>query len=69
MAPTWGDRMQHAGIAGARPRLPGSLVLCPECQEPMELVRVLPALDGQAPLAGFYCRPCHFASTVALEDA
>ena len=37
-------------------------------QEPMELMRVLRALDGQAPLVGFYCRPCHFASTITLKE-
>ena len=58
---------QQARIAEVQPPLAGSLVLCPECQEPMKLVHVLTALDGHAPLAGFYCLPCQFASAVALN--
>jgi hypothetical protein len=50
---------EHVAVAGAR---------CPECQHPMMLVRVLPALDHEPSLAGFYCKPCHFASTVVLKD-
>ena len=50
---------EHSAVSG---------VFCPECQNPMTLVRVLPASDPQPPLAGFYCRPCHFASTIALRE-
>ena len=58
--------MDHVRFAAPEySTVPG--VFCPECQNPMTLVRVLPALDGQPPLAGFYCQPCHFASTIGLK--
>jgi hypothetical protein len=59
--------MEHVGMAELR-HSSVSDVFCPECQHPMTLVRVLPSLDRQPPLAGFYCQPCHFASTVALKE-
>ena len=59
--------MQTIRIAGPE-HSTTSGVCCPECQHPMTLVRVLPAVDRQPPLAGFYCQPCHFASTIALKE-
>ena len=59
--------MQHVGIA--EPEYAAVLAAsCPECQHPMVLVRVLPALGQQPPLAAFYCKPCQFASTVRLKE-
>ena len=59
--------MEHIRMAELR-HSSVSDVFCPECQHPMMLVRVLPPMDHKSPLAGFYCRPCHFASTVALRE-
>ena len=41
---------------------------CTECGRPMVLVRVLPSPNSRSPLGAFYCRPCGFADTVALDD-
>jgi hypothetical protein len=59
--------MQHTRVADLPLNAPITLVACPECQSPMILVRILPALNDQAPLGAFYCSPCQFASTVALD--
>jgi hypothetical protein len=34
----------------------------------MALARVLPALDGKALLAAFYCQPRQFVSTFSLKE-
>ena len=39
---------------------------CPECGQPMFLVRVLPQLDDLPALGAFYCSPCDFADTVPV---
>jgi len=45
------------------------LLCCPECQKPMSLVRVLPALDDLPRLGAFYCKPCQFAATEPVLPA
>ena len=48
----------------ARPDLP----LCPECFEPMKLVRTIPPLGGLLELFAFYCEPCGVAETREQEN-
>jgi len=59
--------MPHVRIAEPEHGTMGA-ARCPECQHPMILVRVLPALNYKPAVAGFYCKPCHFASTVVLKE-
>jgi len=42
-------------------------IRCPECQNPMVLTRVLPAIDSASPVGTFFCKACQFATTVKLD--
>ena len=42
-------------------------VLCPECQKPMSLTRVVSAANAPSRLGTFYCKACQFVMTVKLD--
>ena len=39
-------------------------VLCPECQSPMRLIGVPPAIDVPAQIGTFFCKSCQFVTAV-----
>ena len=39
------------------------VLLCPDCREPMKLVRTIPHLAGLPEIQGFYCSRCKQAET------
>jgi hypothetical protein len=43
--------------------------LCPDCREPMKLVKTLPHLGGLPEILVFYCSRCKQAETKVLEKA
>jgi hypothetical protein len=43
-------------------------IRCPECQNPMALTHVLPAIDSPSPVGTFFCKACQFATTVKLDE-
>jgi hypothetical protein len=51
-------------MADDQPALP----LCPECREPMKLIRTIPKLGGMRQLSSYYCAPCGVAETKEQED-
>ena len=45
-----------------------TIPLCPECCEPMKLVRTIPKLGGMPELFSFFCAPCGVAETKEQKD-
>jgi len=44
-------------------------LLCPDCREPMKLVKMLPHLGSLPEILVFYCSRCKQAETKAQERA
>lgn len=42
--------------------------LCPDCREPMKLVKTIPQIGGLAELFVFYCSHCKKAETKVQEQ-
>jgi len=42
--------------------------LCPDCREPMKLVKTIPHLDGVLEILVFYCSRCKQAETKVQEQ-